>query len=346
MRFSIIVPVFNAEKTIHRCLDSLFSQVCKSSFEVIAIDDASYDSSYNFLCDYSKKEARLKVFRHESNKRQTVARRTGMDNAFGDYILHVDSDDYLLPGALNALETILEANDVDVVVLNGFLNYPNGTQEIQKFTKTKGLVTNKEDVQDAFYYHSGTKIVRRDMTINMITGMEEISTTADDLLYNFEVFCRAKSIYMSDNVFYVACINSGSLTRTTSAVDRVISQLQVNSILLKMVYLYRPTDKMISNLVKYAIYSLEHFIFLIWINGQINLITRLDLISSFKEFPVNDSKVIKHLDYLFKYFSYCFFVNARAFGFFRSLKSFTKVRIKNVFLANKHPFLSSSKTYF
>jgi glycosyltransferase involved in cell wall biosynthesis len=332
MRFSIIVPVFNAEKTIHRCLDSLFCQACNSSFEVIAIDDASNDSSYNLLSDYSNKEARLKVFRHETNKRQTVARRTGMDNAIGDYILHVDSDDYLLPGALHALEIILEANDVDVVVLNSFLNYPDGKQEMQTFTKSKGQVTNKEDVQDAFYYHSGTKIVRRELTKDMITGMEEISTTADDLLYNFEVFCRAKSIYMSDNVFYVACINSESLTRTTSPVDRVISQLEVNSILLKIVYSYRPTDKTVSNLLKYAIYSLEHFIFLIWINGQINLMPRLDIINSFKKYPVNDSRFIKHLDYLFRYFSYCFYVNARAFGFYRSLRSLTKAKLKNIFV--------------
>ncbi len=332
MRFSIIVPVFNAEKTIYRCLDSLFCQACNSSFEVIAIDDASNDSSYNLLSDYSNKEARLKVFRHETNKRQTVARRTGMDNAIGDYILHVDSDDYLLPGALNALETILETNDVDVVVLNSFLNYPNGIQEIQTFTKSKGLVTNKEDVQDAFYFHSGTKIVRRDLTKNMITGMEEISTTADDLLYNFEVFCRAKSIYMSDNVFYVTCINSESLTRTTSPVDRVISQLEVNSILLKIVYSYMPNDKIISNLVKYAIYSLEHFIFLIWISGQNNLIPRLKLISSFKEFPVNDIRLFKHLELLFRCFSYSFFINAKAFGFLRSSKSFLVLRVTNFFI--------------
>lgn len=328
MRFSIIVPVFNAESTIHRCLDSLFSQVCKSSFEVIAIDDASHDRSYKLLQDYGLNEKRLKVLRHEYNKRQTVARRTGMNEAIGDYILHVDSDDYLLPGALSALEKILDSHNVDVVVTNSYLSYPNGRQEVQLFAKTQGEITKKDDVQDAFYFHSGTKIVRRELTANMITGMKEISTTADDLLYNFEVFCRANSIYLLPKAFYMACINSQSLTRKTLAVDRLNSQAHVNKVLNQIIEENRPGKQITDRLMKYNLTSIDHFFYLAWIHKVIDQVNKDELIQSYYMFKILSADDSLHLQKMFKSIFYPFSIQAKKVGYIHALKSLISARLK------------------
>lgn len=328
MRFSIIVPVFNAESTLHRCLDSLFSQVCKSSFEVIAIDDASIDGSYNILLDYSKHDKRLKVHRHEYNKKQTVARRTGMNEAIGDYILHVDSDDYLLPGALCALERVLNSHNVDVIVMNSYLSYPNGKLEVQMFANKEGEIQIKEDVQDSFYFHSGTKIVKRDLTFNMITGIEEISTTADDLLYNFEVFCRTKSIYLLTEAYYTACINSQSLTRRTFAVDRLNSQVYVNIILNQIIKENGPSKQIISKLLKYNLKSIDHFFFLAWCSNKINQVNKNELIQSFQIFEDLSLIDSQHLHKMFKSILYSFLVQAKKVGYFRTFKSLVSSKLQ------------------
>ncbi|WP_307768494.1 glycosyltransferase [uncultured Bacteroides sp.] len=89
---SIIVPCYNAEKYINRCLDSLINQDLKD-YEVICVNDASTDNTLECLKEYSKKHSIVKVINHEKNKRQGGARNTGIRNAVGKYIGFVDIDD-------------------------------------------------------------------------------------------------------------------------------------------------------------------------------------------------------------------------------------------------------------
>lgn len=92
-KLSVIVPVFNAEKTLRRCVDSVLSQKM-ADFEVILVDDGSKDSSAA-ICDvYAQEDPRVKVLRQE-NKGVSTARNVGLDSAAGDWICFVDSDDYV-----------------------------------------------------------------------------------------------------------------------------------------------------------------------------------------------------------------------------------------------------------
>lgn len=93
MLFSIIVPVYNVEKYLNECVDSILSQTY-TDFELILVDDGTKDNS-GVICDeYAQKDARVKVI-HQENAGQAVARNTGTDIAQGEYVLYLDSDDYI-----------------------------------------------------------------------------------------------------------------------------------------------------------------------------------------------------------------------------------------------------------
>lgn len=109
---SIIVPVYNVEDTLKQCLDSCLSQKTKYSFEVIAINDGSPDNSGKILEEYA--DERLKIIT-QKNQGFSGARNTGIRARQGKYVFFLDSDDYLLPGAIECLLDAAFKNHADVV---------------------------------------------------------------------------------------------------------------------------------------------------------------------------------------------------------------------------------------
>ncbi len=110
---SIIVPVYNVEKYLEDCLNSLLSQSYRK-FEIICINDGSTDNSLNILKRYEKQDARIIVIIQE-NQGLSEARNTGLKNARGEYVCFVDSDDMFVPGALQILRNAVLKDDVDIV---------------------------------------------------------------------------------------------------------------------------------------------------------------------------------------------------------------------------------------
>ena len=96
---SVIVPVYNAEKYLQRCVDSILKQSF-TDFEVLLIDDGSHDRSGELCDEYGEKDNRVRVF-HKENGGVSSARNVGLDNASGEYISFVDADDYLETNAMS-----------------------------------------------------------------------------------------------------------------------------------------------------------------------------------------------------------------------------------------------------
>lgn len=115
MLFSVIIPVYNVEKYLRECLDSVLNQTF-SDWEAVCVNDGSTDGSAGILEEYSAKDERFRVI-EQTNAGLSAARNTGMENAKGDYVLFLDSDDWL---ELNALE-VLAGNLVggDMVCFTG-----------------------------------------------------------------------------------------------------------------------------------------------------------------------------------------------------------------------------------
>ena len=114
IKYSVIIPVYNSEKTIDRCLQSLLSQK-RADVEIIVIDDGSEDRSGEILSKYAEKNNTLVLLRQE-NSGVSVARNTGIEKASGDYILFVDSDDFVSDDYFYALDQMGNQTDDDLIV--------------------------------------------------------------------------------------------------------------------------------------------------------------------------------------------------------------------------------------
>lgn len=114
-KISVIVPVYNAEKSLCRCIDSILTQTYQD-FELLLIDDGSKDSS-GAICDsYAAKDSRIKVF-HKSNGGVSSARNLGIDNAQGEWLTFVDADDWVEENFLSSFD-LVENKGIDLIVGN------------------------------------------------------------------------------------------------------------------------------------------------------------------------------------------------------------------------------------
>ena len=135
---SIVIPFYNRERFVNRALDSIYSQGLElDKIEVICIDDCSPTmDNYVALCDYKyegEHPSNLRVIRHETNKCQGGARNTGISNAKGKWIIHLDSDDYFIAGSLISLYNQLTENEVLDILMYDYATNSNNTNLSERF---------------------------------------------------------------------------------------------------------------------------------------------------------------------------------------------------------------------
>ena len=118
MRFSIIVPVYNVEKYLSICLESILGQDY-TDYEIIAVNDGSTDGSLEILNKYKQKTKRLVVL-SQRNRGLGGARNTGIRNAQGEYLIFLDSDDYIDKSMLKETERVLSQYNLDILAFDGY----------------------------------------------------------------------------------------------------------------------------------------------------------------------------------------------------------------------------------
>lgn len=116
MKISVIIPVYNVEPYLERCLDSVFSQNFED-VEVICVNDGSTDGSGDMLARYRRQHPEMTVLRQE-NAGLSMARNAGLSTAQGAYVYFLDSDDYLLPGALKTMFEFASSRNLDMAAFN------------------------------------------------------------------------------------------------------------------------------------------------------------------------------------------------------------------------------------
>lgn len=124
-KVTIIVPVFNAEKYIKKCLDSLVYQTL-SNIEIVCVDDCSTDGSLEIIRQYAETDSRIRVIIHEENLGPGVARNNGLNFARGEYIMFLDSDDWYEQDACECAYNKIKQNDNDLAIF-GFNEYAEST---------------------------------------------------------------------------------------------------------------------------------------------------------------------------------------------------------------------------
>ncbi|MDE5843968.1 MAG: glycosyltransferase [Muribaculaceae bacterium] len=134
MKLSVLIPIYNVEKYIQRCAESLFTQSDKKNVEFIFVNDCTKDNSISLLEDsikkYGIKDDQYKIINHKKNKGLAAARNTGLDYATGDYIMFLDSDDTLEPNSIEILKETIKLTTPDIVVFGMRFVYPDGITRV------------------------------------------------------------------------------------------------------------------------------------------------------------------------------------------------------------------------
>lgn len=215
---SIIIPVYNVEKYIKECLDSIFVyQQISYPIEVIVVDDGSTDRCPDILNEYKKHHEFLLITK--DNAGIGCARNTGIDAANGKYLLFMDSDDYFVPGSLDSLLTYLAVSDEDIVEYDYIVyNESNGSpftkKEISSIDSGPGQKTFAVWEKDGFYR---PMVCMRAVSRNMIISNKLYFYPGifhEDEEWSPKIFAYAESVRYLPLKIYVYRIREGSCTTT------------------------------------------------------------------------------------------------------------------------------------
>ncbi len=224
---SIIVPVYNTEKYISECLNSLFQQ-SYSHIEIIAIDDGSTDNSLNLLKELAAKDSRLKVF-SQPNQGVSAARNLALSKATGTYVMFVDADDWI---DSSTIEECLQAiEDADVCFFAYVREFTNRSLPKLLFPQTQHFTgkackqlqrrmigpVGKELANPGMLDSLGTiwgKLYRREVLDGTSFIDLKIIGTAEDSLFNCNVFKKVqKAVYINKMFYHYRKFNSGAETK-------------------------------------------------------------------------------------------------------------------------------------
>lgn len=227
--FSIIVPVYNVEKEIRKCLDSIKNQTY-GDFEVLCVDDCGKDSSMDIVREYAQKDNRFKILTHEHNRGVSAARNTGLDNASGEYTMFVDSDDWLETNALEIIKDNFDKSKSEVIVFNIYNCYPDGKKEINdatNFKKTQALLTenNLNTFIGVVWNRAYKTSLINDNHIRFPEGM-----IIEDSDFTFKISMHLKSVFIIEDVLYNYLRNrEGSYTTEDAVNNRIKDEITVIS---------------------------------------------------------------------------------------------------------------------
>ena len=215
-RFSIIVPVYNVKEYLKECMESLISQTFLN-YEIILIDDGSTDGSSD-LCDLYKGKKTHVI--HQHNNGLSAARNEGIKNASGDYLLFVDSDDYISINALEKFSDVLEIYPVDILYARAYRLFTDGRVKPKKevFFETKvpinGIKYYEEAVKmGAMSACAPFSICKREWFIKNNLFFES-GILHEDELWAPRAFYMANSVLGLNDFFYYHRIREGSITQT------------------------------------------------------------------------------------------------------------------------------------
>lgn len=230
--FSIIVPVYNVEKEIRKCLDSIKNQTY-GDFEVLCVDDCGKDSSMDIVREYAQKDNRFKILTHEHNRGVSAARNTGLDNASGEYTMFVDSDDWLETNALEVIKNNFDKSKSEVIVFNIYNCYPDGKKEIndttnfKKSNQTQVLLTenNLNTFIGVVWNRAYKTSLINDNHIRFPEGM-----IIEDSDFTFKISMHIKSVFIIEDVLYNYLRNrEGSYTTEDAVNNRIKDEITVIS---------------------------------------------------------------------------------------------------------------------
>ncbi|MBR2715585.1 MAG: glycosyltransferase [Ruminococcus sp.] len=221
MLFSVLIPLYNAEKYIGACIDSVLNQTC-DDYEIVIVDDGSTDNSAVIVDEYQKKYSDFIKVLHKDNIGVLLTRRRLLQEAKGEYVVWIDSDDLIKPELLSDLRDEINKNNPDIIVFN-YEELSSPEQKSRSLDAEDKCIfegKNKRIIYTKLLLGQGmnelvTKCVRRELIdIDEDYSQYKHVKMGDDLFCLIPIFDAAKRIEYLDRSYYKYRVVSTSITHT------------------------------------------------------------------------------------------------------------------------------------
>lgn len=216
---TIIVPVFNVEKYIKKCILSLVHQTY-SNIEFLIINDCTEDNSINILKDlldiFPEKKKQFTIINHTVNKGLPSARNTGLKLAKGDFIFHCDSDDWMEPNTIESLIFIAEKENSDIIYSDWFLTFNKNERYMKQSNNSSNLECVKAILEGKMRFNVWNKLVKKSLYYDNNISFPDGLGMGEDMTM-IKLFCCAQKIsYIPKAYYHYMQINPNAFTKKFS----------------------------------------------------------------------------------------------------------------------------------
>ena len=256
LKLSVIVPVYNVERYLERCILSILNQdIPHEEYEIIMINDGSTDNSYEIATQLEKKYNNIRLFTQE-NKGPSAARNYGINLAKGKYIWFIDSDDYIVAGCLKKLFHIISGKELDILFFRSNIIKLDGSSIIghhQPVPKNV-ILDGKKAINEGYYPCSAcVEFWNKEYLDRINLRFNTEIMYAEDSLFSFSALCQSNKAYFIDDIIYIYEKREGSST-TKIGEEKIIKQNLSDIVVIKSIERlsekYRDSDPELSNLIK------------------------------------------------------------------------------------------------
>lgn len=223
---SIIIPVYNAENTLRRCVDSVLNQEY-SRFELILVDDGSRDSSGRICDEYAAKDERIKVI-HKENTGVSDTRNIGIDAAEGEFLQFVDADDWITADATKLMVREAVERNCELVITDFYrvvgkrASHKGSIKEDGEMSREELAEHMKDSPADFYYGVLWNKLFRKDIIMKYGIRMDAEVSWCEDFLFNLEYLLHINKAYVLTVPVYYYLKTEGSLVSQSMSMSHVI----------------------------------------------------------------------------------------------------------------------------
>ena len=222
---SIIVPIYNVENYVNKCIESIINQTHKN-IEIILVDDGSPDNCASICDQYAKEDSRVNVV-HQENKGLIEARKSGLRAATGDYVCFVDGDDWIEEDMYEHIASQIEKYSPDCVITQFYYSYPD-KEEKSSYCFDKEFYSREELENEVFpimlfngsYYSFGvypncwTKVFKRELLEKHLYSVDSRIRMGEDIAFTYPCLMECQSVAFVDKALYHYRINYSSMTKS------------------------------------------------------------------------------------------------------------------------------------
>lgn len=215
---TIMIPCYNVENTISKCLASLFGDNVSEKCEFIIVDDCSTDNSFDVIQStisrYPKLHDNIKVISYKTNMGVAKARNSALEKAGGDYVIYVDSDDWVEPNYLSVLYEEARKSCADLICCDYYVDTIKGRKRIRAFPGMNSSACLRRLSENKYYGYLWIKLIRRSILIdNNIKCIEGVDLW-EDMIISCKILPYVKSISYINQPLYHYVANPHSLVHT------------------------------------------------------------------------------------------------------------------------------------